>query len=276
MRCRAQQEVGEELPGVGVEVEVVGEDAGGFRQIDRTFAPCLEVRDQALDRRSHADEDAVPPPRNQVHVRIALHKGRTRCCRRPDAECRQPMESGVGKARDHVSIDAVPRRNEHGFETPIESLRELRPSPPQFIDDLVDRPVGAELPVALSRRRMVPMRIPVLQDRRFRKERQAVNETAFGERRDNGQGHGHRRYLRDLEQSLQRRRIAAGIVVAAPQMRALPARAPRVELLVERLPRAQGTTLRNLRPGAIRDLERPSRPLDCRVALMPRPAPAPR
>ena len=78
MRPRARDQIGEELPRIVVEIEVMGKDARRLRRVGGAFAAGLQMRDKPLDCRLSSDEDSTPPPSDQIHVCIALHKGWSR------------------------------------------------------------------------------------------------------------------------------------------------------------------------------------------------------
>ena len=132
------------------------------------FAARPKVRDEAIDRRIGADEQPPAPPRDDIDVRIALHKlaPARRQSRGPNVD--NPRKPATGSRVDDARVDPVPRRNEHRHEACAESSRELGSARLQFGDDRFDRPMRTELPVALTGRRVIAMRVSVLEDRRSR------------------------------------------------------------------------------------------------------------
>ena len=132
----------------------------------RTFAPRLQMRDETLDRRSDADERAATSPCDQVDVRIALHKTGEGFDVSRGSERRQPCESGFGQACDHSGS----MRFHGGTSTatkrrPNRCASALLPSS-QLSDDLAHSAGARRAPSCARRRRVVAMRISVLDDRR--------------------------------------------------------------------------------------------------------------
>jgi len=62
-----------------------------------------------------------------------------------------------------------------------------------------------QLPVALARRRVIPVRVTVLEDRRCRGRLHAIDETLFGQRRDDGECDRNVRFRRDFQEPPERR-----------------------------------------------------------------------
>jgi hypothetical protein len=121
-----------------------------------------------------------------------------------------------GKRSQRSSVDAVPRRHEHGGKAPAEQSRQRSSAVRQLVQALPKGPMVAELRTALAGRRVIRVRIAVLDDRRLAERRDRVGQHGAGFC-GNGR-HGDRNVLgaRDGQQPLQRRRVAAGIVVAPP------------------------------------------------------------
>ena len=243
MRVGAGDERCHERPGVAFQIQMVRQYARRLEGVDGAFPARPKVCDEALDRRVGADERPSAPPGDQVDVRIALHKHGRRLGCRPRTERRQSLKTGGAKPVHEVGGDPVPRRNEHGHEAWAESLLELRPADLQFGDDCFDRPMITELPIALTRWGVVAMRVSVLQDGHGGRLLQAFDQALLEQRRDRGQRDGNICVHGNLEERVKRGRIAAGIVVAPPELGATPARLPEVELTVERSPGAQGCAL---------------------------------
>ena len=89
------------------------------------FAARLQVRDETLDRGVGPDEGAATPPRDQVDVRIALHKTWRGC-----AVARAPNVDSAAKPGFRQSLDDLGSMRFHGgtstgSEALAEVLREL-------------------------------------------------------------------------------------------------------------------------------------------------------
>jgi hypothetical protein len=78
------------------------------------------------------------------------------------------------------------------------------------------------------------MRVPVLEDRHLRGFLDRIDEALVDERRNDGQRHRNLGVRSDFEETPERGRVATGVVIAAPKLCAPAARAPQVELVVER------------------------------------------
>ncbi len=190
------------------------EDARGLRRVGAAFAARAQMSDQPLDRGILSDEEPAPPPGDQVDMGVALHNGGRLAS--SDAKRRQAVKSGVGEPVRDPRIDAIPGRHQHRQESPAKSPRELAAAFFQLGDDVFDRPMVTQLPVALARWRVIAMRVAVLEDRRSRGVLHPIDETVFDERGDDGERDRNSRSRRNFEESPERRRITTRVVVAAP------------------------------------------------------------
>ena len=131
-------------------------------------------------------------------MRVALHKTRDRdahVARGPNVD--RPAEPGFGQSRDHLRIDAVPRRNEHRRRSAGRSVARARfcPAPARRSTWSTGR-CAPELPVARTGRRVVAMRVAVLDDRRHRRFATTSTRLGFDERRNDGERDGNVRVRR--------------------------------------------------------------------------------
>jgi len=74
VRLAAGDELREELPCLVLQVQMMGQQSRGLGRIDGAFPARPKVRDDAIDRRIGANEHPPASPRDDIDVRIALHK----------------------------------------------------------------------------------------------------------------------------------------------------------------------------------------------------------
>ena len=208
MRRKHPQQPVEKRPAGLVHRQMVAEDA------DRLVG--IEHRHQALECRDLADEQPLAAPVDRIEMGVDLHEARRGFGRGAPAVGREPGEAAGGEAPDQSRIETVPGRHQHREERGAEGIDQDLAAARQFGLDRRDR-TAAELAGLLARGCMVAVREAVLQHARLgacgdpRLRARIEPDRHDRERQRQGAPLGQ------LEQALEARIAAAGVVVAPPQ-----------------------------------------------------------
>src|SRR6185312_3443800 len=167
MPARAREQCVDEIPCRVIEGEMMRQKAGRLVGVACALAPRAKMRNEPLERGIDADERAVAPPCDRVDVRVHLPQPGRRVRCGAGTEAGKPGEAGWRERRQQRIARTIPRRHEDRYEAIAELGAKPRATATKLVDPHVDAATVAELGAALVRARMVPMRVPVLDERRF-------------------------------------------------------------------------------------------------------------